>query len=129
MRDIKGDTILKLTQKRFFASGNNFINDATIWKIPVSITTKTSYPNVKSKILFETSTAEYNLGKLDSKEWILLNPETHNLHRTHYEAELFELLKNDISSLSSIDRLMLQNNSFAFVSFLNIFFCGFKKNI
>ena len=52
---------------------------------------------------------------MDSEEWILLNSEAHNMHRTLYEASIFELLKSDIKSLSSVDRLMLQNNAFAFV--------------
>ena len=58
---------------------------------------------------------EHNLGKLDEEEWILLNPEEYNFHRTFYDSQLFNLLKNNIKNLSSIDRLMFQNNAFAFV--------------
>ena len=115
-RNSNGELILKLSQKRFFSSGDNSINYSTIWKIPVSIATKSSYPNIKSKFLFESSTMEHNLGKLDEEEWILLNPEAYNFHRTFYDSQLFNLLKNNIKNLSSIDRLMLQNNAFAFVS-------------
>jgi hypothetical protein len=111
-----GELVLKLTQKRFFSSGDNSINDSTVWKIPVSIATKSTYPNIKSKFLFETSTMEQNLGQLDDEEWILLNPDAFNFHRTFYDNQLFNLLKDNIKSLSSIDRLMFQNNTFACVS-------------
>ncbi len=107
---------MKLTQNRFFSSGDNSINDSTVWKIPVSIATKSTYPNIKSKFLFETSTMEHNLGEVDDEEWILLNPDAYNFHRTFYDNHLFNLLKENIKSLSPIDRLMFQNNAFALVS-------------
>jgi hypothetical protein len=114
-RNSSGELVLKLTQKRFFSSDDNSINDSTVWKIPVSIATKSTYPNIKSKFLFETSTMEQNLGQFDDEEWILLNPDAFNFHRTFYDNQLFNLLKDNIKSLSSIDRLMFQNNAFAFV--------------
>lgn len=104
-----------MTQNRFFANGLNSINDKTLWKIPVIISTKSTYPNVKTKFVFDTQTTELNLGILDKSEWILLNTNTISIHRTLYSSELFELLKNNITSLNPSDRLMLQNNVFSFV--------------
>jgi hypothetical protein len=65
--------------------------------------------------MLETSMLEDNLGILDPNQWFLVNIDTLSLHRTLYQVDLFELLKNDIDKLSPRDRLIIQNNAFAFV--------------
>ena len=118
-----------MTQKRFFANGSNLIDDVTLWKIPVIISTKSVYPKISKKFVFQTPTVELNLGVMDKSDWVLLNTNTISFHRTIYEFDLFELLKNDISKLNPSDRLMLQNNAFAFVFlFLLIFVLNINSN-
>jgi hypothetical protein len=95
------------------------INDDTFWKIPVIISTKSTYPKINTKVVLETPCVELNLGKMDKTDWILLNTNTISFHRTIYAPDLFDLLKNDIDKLNPSDRLMLQNNAFAFVLHFN----------
>jgi aminopeptidase 2 len=64
----KNETVLRLRQERFFSNGSKPTEQENyLWKVPISIVTKSSYPNVHTDVLLETRDAEVNLGVLGKK--------------------------------------------------------------
>ncbi len=100
------------------------MNDV-LWKVPITIKTKSSYPNVKTVFLLENQSSEINLGKIEENDWILLNSDYIGFYRTLYSDEMFneiiEGLKKSDSLGSSLDRIAIINDCFALV-LLNISF-------
>jgi aminopeptidase N len=114
------EVILKLSQRRFLVNGS--IPDETedyLWKIPIKILTKTSYPNVYKEFLFERRNDEINIGHINEFDWIKLNKNSIGIYRTQYSTEmlfaLIEPVKRKI--LHATDRLGLQDDVFNLVNF------------
>ena len=126
-------TILKLNQKRFLkntaapASGEQIV-----WKVPITVITKSSSPALKTSVLMESQSLEIDLGPFqDQTEWILLNSEFMGFYRTKYSLEMFnnivEALENPILFASSLDRIALINDAFALV--LNLVYQNLISNV
>jgi puromycin-sensitive aminopeptidase len=111
--DKNGNTVVLLKQTRFLASGEHA--DGDTWPIPIIVSTKSSYPNIIHKYLMQTETATLNLGHLTTGDdnWILLNHDFVNFHRTHYSNEMLSSISADLSILNAIDRLSFLSDSFA----------------
>jgi len=112
----KSETILKLKQERFFSNGAKPTQEEKyLWKVPITIVTKSSFPNVHRQILMENESEEVNCGILQSNEWIKLNKNTVGLYRTNYSPEMLNnlviLIKEQ--SIHPTDRLGLQSDVFA----------------
>ena len=59
---------------RFFSNGSQpLVEEDYMWKVPISIVTKSSYPNIHTQILLEKREDQVNLGILLESEWIKLN--------------------------------------------------------
>lgn len=111
-----GETVLKLQQQRFFSNGSKPTPEENyFWKVPISIITKSSFPNVHSQILLEKESDEVNLGKIGANDWIKLNKNSVGIYRTNYSpdmlASLVDLIKEQ--ALHPTDRLGLQSDVFA----------------
>jgi len=112
----KNETILDISQKRFFSNGSQpLAEEDYMWKVPISIITKSSYPNVHTQILLEKKEDQVNLGILPETDWIKLNKNTVGLYRTNYSPELLSRLATLIKeqNLHPTDRLGLQSDVFA----------------
>lgn len=117
----KNETILHLHQERFFSNGEKPTEaENHLWKVPISIVTKSSFPNIHSNILLETREQTVNLGVIGANDWIKLNKGSVGLYRTNYSsdmlANLVELVKGQ--TLHPTDRLGLESDVFALVSSL-----------
>ena len=109
-------TILKLSQERFFSNGDKPTDEEnTLWKVPISIITKSSFPKVFKEILLEERVDEIDLGVLDESDWIKLNLNSVGFYRTNYSKTLLEKLVAIVTdkTLHPTDRLGLQNDAFA----------------
>ena len=112
-------TILKLSQERFFFNGEKATGpDSYLWKVPITIVTKSSFPNVFKDVLLEKAEDEVDLGVLDESEWIKLNKNSIGFYRTHYSNEMLEKLITLIrdKTIHPTDRIGLQNDVFSLVS-------------
>lgn len=112
----KNETILQLQQERFFSNGSKPTEQENyLWKVPISIVTKSSYPEIHTNIVLEKRSDSVNLGVLGANDWIKLNKNTVGLYRTNYSPELLEKLVNLVKeqTLHPTDRLGLQSDVFA----------------
>jgi puromycin-sensitive aminopeptidase len=112
----KNETILKLKQKRFFSNGSKpNAEENFLWKVPITIMTKSSCPNIHRQILMENESEEINCGILQTNDWIKLNKNTVGLYRTNYSSEMLHNLVALIKeqSIHPTDRLGLQSDIFA----------------
>ena len=111
--------MLKLQQQRFFSNGSKPTPEENyFWKVPISIITKSSFPNVHSQVLLEKESDEVNLGKIGANDWIKLNKNSVGIYRTNYSSEMLASLVDLIKeqALHPTDRLGLQSDVFALVS-------------
>lgn len=109
------EVILKLSQRRFFVNGS--IPDETedyLWKIPIKILTKSSYPNVYNEFLLERRNDEVNIGHISELGWIKLNKNSIGIYRTQYSTEMLFALIEPVKTkiLHATDRLGLQDDVF-----------------
>ena len=112
----KNETVLTLTQQRFFSNGSKPTPEENfMWKVPITIITAKSYPNIHKEILLEKVTDTVNLGVLADSDWIKLNKNSIGFYRTNYSTDLLERLKSLIrlKTLHPTDRLGLQSDAFA----------------
>ena len=112
----KNETVLTLTQQRFFSNGSKpTAEENFMWKVPITIITAKSYPNIHKEILLEKVTDTVNLGVLADSDWIKLNKNSIGFYRTNYSPDLLERLKGLIrlKTLHPTDRLGLQSDAFA----------------
>lgn len=120
--DAKNHTILKLEQKRFYKNSESKQIFNTLWKVPITIKTKSSSPNIHLKVLIEQQSFEIDLGILDKSDYILLNSDYEGFYRCHYSKEMFTDILNEIREsktllASSLDRIAILNDAFALVNF------------
>lgn len=112
----KKETVLKLHQSRFFSNGSKPTPEEDyLWKVPISVVTQSSYPEVHKSFLLEKRSDEINLGVVPENDWIKLNKNTIGLYRTNYSPELLARCVNLIKEqkLHPTDRLGLQSDVFA----------------
>ena len=111
----KNETILSLKQERFFSNGAKpTAAENYLWKVPISIVTKSSYPDVHTHHLLEKQEDEVNLGVLRDC-WIKLNKNSVGLYRTSYSPGMLQDLVGLVreQTLHPTDRLGLQSDVFA----------------
>ena len=113
------EIVLKLNQQRFFLNGSiPEESEDYLWKIPIKIITKSSYPNVYKEFLLQERDDEINIGPIKESDWIKLNKNSIGIYRTQYCQEmlfaLIEPVKNKI--LHATDRLGLQDDVFNLVN-------------
>uniref|UniRef100_A0A3B5LVZ0 Aminopeptidase n=1 Tax=Xiphophorus couchianus TaxID=32473 RepID=A0A3B5LVZ0_9TELE len=105
------DRILKLSQKKFCASGPHNGD----WMVPISICTSEDPKCSKLRILLEKSETSVTLNGVGPDQWIKINPGTVGFYRIQYSASMMESLLPGIRDLSlqPVDRLGLQNDLFS----------------
>ncbi|XP_075701703.1 puromycin-sensitive aminopeptidase [Rhinoderma darwinii] len=112
----KDDTrILKLSQKKFCASGPHNGEESPLWMVPISICTSESPASAKLRLLMDKPEMTVVLEGVTSDEWVKLNPGTVGFYRTQYSPSMLECLLPGIRDLSlqPVDRLGLQNDLFS----------------
>jgi puromycin-sensitive aminopeptidase len=112
----KKETILQLSQERFFSNGEKPTEEENfLWKVPISIVTGSSYPKVHQEVLLEKRSDEVNLGLLVENEIIKLNKHSVGMYRTNYTPEMLSKLAELVKTqkIHPTDRLGLQNDVFA----------------
>jgi len=106
--------VITLSQEKFSVDGVlNEKDQQSKWLVPISIISQNNPKPVK--VLLENRSEEVVLENVEPNEWIKLNPGMKSFYRVHYSSELFEQFQPSIvdKSLTSIDRLNLQNDLFA----------------
>lgn len=112
-------TILKLKQRRFFKNAQKTSNTSNvIWKIPITIKTRSSFPNLHAKVLMDQTECEIDLGKLDSSDYIILNSDCQGFYRCFYSEDLLNNIINQLKDSNSLfgttlDRITILNDAFA----------------
>ncbi|KAG8446884.1 hypothetical protein GDO86_014366 [Hymenochirus boettgeri] len=112
----ENDTVvLKLSQKKFCASGARHGEDETQWMVPISICTSKSPSSAEVKVLMTKPEMTVVLDDVLPHQWVKLNPGTVGFYRTQYSTEMLESLLPGIRDLSlqPVDRLGLQNDLFS----------------
>ena len=108
--------VLTVTQEKFSSDGVIDEQDRKIkWLVPISIISQGNSKPVK--VLLENQSQEVVLEGVQPNEWIKLNPGMTSFYRVNYPPEMLELLQQSIidRTLSSIDRLNIQNDLYAMV--------------
>ena len=108
--------VLSLSQEKFSIDGHLSDKDQqTKWLVPINIISQNNPKPVK--LLLEDRTQELVLENVEPTEWIKLNPNMTSFYRVNYTVELLEQLQQGIvdKSLSTVDRLNVQNDLFALV--------------
>ncbi|KAM5135748.1 puromycin-sensitive aminopeptidase [Mantella aurantiaca] len=107
--------ILKLSQKKFCASGPHHGEESPQWMVPISICTSESPASAKLRLLMDKPEMTVVLEGVTSDQWVKLNPGTVGFYRTQYSPSLLESLLPGIRDLSlqPVDRLGLQNDLFS----------------
>ncbi|PWA30734.1 hypothetical protein CCH79_00009263 [Gambusia affinis] len=112
----QGDNrILKLSQKKFCASGPHNGEDCPSWMVPISICTSEDPKCSKLRILLEKSETTVTLDGVGPDQWIKINPGTVGFYRIQYSSSMLESLLPGVRDLSlqPVDRLGLQNDLFS----------------
>ena len=108
--------VLTLTQEKFSLDGALDEKDRQMkWLVPISIISQNNSKPVK--VLLENRSQEVRLEGVQANEWVKLNPGMTSFCRVNYPPEMLEQFRPSIvdKSLSSIDRLNIQNDLFAMV--------------
>ncbi|XP_063815723.1 puromycin-sensitive aminopeptidase [Pseudophryne corroboree] len=106
--------ILKLSQKKFCASGPQHGEECPQWMVPISICTSESPATAKLRLLMDKPETVVLEG-VTSDQWVKLNPGTVGFYRTQYSPDMLDSLLPGIRdrSLQPVDRLGLQNDLFS----------------
>jgi hypothetical protein len=114
--DDNGHTILEMKQCRFFKSIQEFDDSLdTLWSIPITIVTKSSFPSTFKEILMTDRSIQVDIGCLDAKnDFVYLNSDTFSFMRVFYSTEMFETLLDKIPFFgTSLDRFGFVSDVFA----------------
>jgi puromycin-sensitive aminopeptidase len=102
---------LKLSQKRFFSNpqSEKSVKEKTKWTVPISVLESSGK---QDKFLLEGKPA---LRKLNTKNWLKVNPNESSFFRTAYSPALLEKFREPIlnGKLNALDRLGLIRDAFA----------------
>ncbi|CAH2301804.1 puromycin-sensitive aminopeptidase [Pelobates cultripes] len=107
--------VLKLSQKKFCASGPHLGEDCPQWMVPINICTCEAPSSSKLKILMDKPETTVVLEGVRADQWVKINPGTVGFYRTQYSPTMLESLLPGIRDLSlqPVDRLGLQNDLFS----------------
>ncbi|XP_066443034.1 puromycin-sensitive aminopeptidase isoform X2 [Eleutherodactylus coqui] len=107
--------ILKLSQRKFCASGPHNGEESPLWMVPISICTSEAPASAKLRLLMDKPEMTTVLEGVTSDQWVKLNPGTVGFYRTQYSPTMLESLLPGIRDLSlqPVDRLGLQNDLFS----------------
>uniref|UniRef100_A0A8C5FF27 Aminopeptidase n=1 Tax=Gadus morhua TaxID=8049 RepID=A0A8C5FF27_GADMO len=105
------DRIIKLSQKKFCASGPHTGD----WMVPVSICTSDDPSHACHKVLLDGTDATITLNNVRPDQWVKINPGTVGFYRLQYSTSMLESLLPGVRDLSlpPVDRLGLQNDLFS----------------
>ncbi|TRY90685.1 hypothetical protein DNTS_002891 [Danionella cerebrum] len=109
------DRLLKISQKKFCASGPRNDEDCPNWMVPISICTSEDPGCSKMKILLDQPETTINVSNVAPDHWIKINPGTVGFYRIQYSSSMLESLLPGIRALTlqPVDRLGLQNDLFS----------------
>lgn len=112
---VEDDRVLKLSQKKFCASGPYVGEDCPQWMVPITISTSEDPNQAKLKILMDKPEMSVVLKNVKPDQWVKLNLGTVGFYRTQYSSAMLESLLPGIRDLSlpPVDRLGLQNDLFS----------------
>uniref|UniRef100_A0A7N4NG19 Aminopeptidase n=1 Tax=Sarcophilus harrisii TaxID=9305 RepID=A0A7N4NG19_SARHA len=112
---VEDDRVLKLSQRKFSASGPYSGEDCPQWMVPITISTSDEPNEAKLKILMEKPEMTVVLKNVKPDQWVKLNLGTVGFYRTQYSSAMLESLLPGIRDLSlpPVDRLGLQNDLFS----------------
>ncbi|XP_061840322.1 puromycin-sensitive aminopeptidase isoform X1 [Nerophis lumbriciformis] len=109
------DRVLKISQKKFCASGPHNGEDCPCWMVPISICTSKDLKCSKLQVLLDKPEITVTLPGVSPDQWIKVNPGTVGFYRIQYSSAMLESLLPAIRDLSlqPVDRLSLQNDLFS----------------
>ncbi|XP_056441813.1 puromycin-sensitive aminopeptidase-like isoform X1 [Gadus chalcogrammus] len=109
------DRIIKLSQKKFCASGPHTAEECPSWMVPVSICTSDDPSHACHKVLLDGTDATITLNNVRPDQWVKINPGTVGFYRLQYSTSMLESLLPGVRDLSlpPVDRLGLQNDLFS----------------
>nr|XP_039331881.1 puromycin-sensitive aminopeptidase isoform X2 [Saimiri boliviensis boliviensis] len=112
---VEDDRLLRLSQKKFCASGSYVGEDCPQWMVPITISTSEDPNQAKLKILMDKPEMNVVLKNVKPDQWVKLNLGTVGFYRTQYSSAMLESLLPGIRDLSlpPVDRLGLQNDLFS----------------
>jgi len=108
---VYGHNMVNFKQARFFLSGAK--NDTTLWKVPISYTTKDSldFSDTKPKVWLNEKSLTKSIGASPSS-WFLANVNQTGYYRVNYDLQNWELLAKDYLRLPSIVQTQLLSDAF-----------------
>ncbi|XP_030076716.1 puromycin-sensitive aminopeptidase isoform X1 [Microcaecilia unicolor] len=111
----EGRRVLKLSQKKFCANGQDEGPAFPQWMVPISICTSEDPTCAKVKALMDKPEITVVLKGTKPEHWVKLNPGTVGFYRTQYSSSMLESLLPGIRDLTlqPVDRLGLQNDLFS----------------
>uniref|UniRef100_A0A673JAE3 Aminopeptidase n=1 Tax=Sinocyclocheilus rhinocerous TaxID=307959 RepID=A0A673JAE3_9TELE len=109
------DRVLKISQKKFCASGPRNDENCPNWMVPISICTSEDPSCTKMKVLLDQPETTVNITNVAPDHWIKINPGTVGFYRIQYSSAMLESLLPGIRDLTllPVDRLGLQNDLFS----------------
>ncbi|XP_072515887.1 puromycin-sensitive aminopeptidase [Salminus brasiliensis] len=109
------DRVLKISQRKFCASGPHNGEDCPSWMVPISICTSEDPSCSKIKVLLDQPESTVTIPNLGSDKWVKINPGTVGFYRIQYSSTMLESLLPGIRDLTllPVDRLGLQNDLFS----------------
>uniref|UniRef100_A0A674F5F0 Aminopeptidase n=1 Tax=Salmo trutta TaxID=8032 RepID=A0A674F5F0_SALTR len=109
------DRILKISQKKFCASGPHNGEDCPNWMVPISICTGEDPGCTKLKVLLDSPETTITINNVSPDQWVKINPGTVGFYRIQYSSAMLESLLPGIRDLTllPVDRLGLQNDLFS----------------
>ncbi|TMS23086.1 Puromycin-sensitive aminopeptidase [Larimichthys crocea] len=109
------ERILKISQKKFCASGPHNGEDCPNWMVPISICTSEDSKCTKLKVLLDRPETTITLSGVSPDQWVKINPGTVGFYRIQYSSSMLESLLPGVRDLSlqPVDRLGLQNDLFS----------------
>uniref|UniRef100_A0A672G4F4 Puromycin-sensitive aminopeptidase n=1 Tax=Salarias fasciatus TaxID=181472 RepID=A0A672G4F4_SALFA len=109
------DRVLKISQKKFCASGPHDGEDCPSWMVPISICTSEDPKCSKLKVLLDRPETSVTLSSVGPDQWVKINPGTVGFYRIQYSSSMLESLLPGVRDLSlqPVDRLGLQNDLFS----------------
>uniref|UniRef100_A0A8C2WGI4 Aminopeptidase n=1 Tax=Cyclopterus lumpus TaxID=8103 RepID=A0A8C2WGI4_CYCLU len=112
---VSDDRVLKISQKKFCASGPHSGEDCPSWMVPVSICTSEDPKCTKLKVLLDRPETSITVSGVAPDQWVKVNPGTVGFYRIQYSTAMLERLLPGVRDLSlqPVDRLGLQNDLFS----------------
>ncbi|XP_039666978.1 puromycin-sensitive aminopeptidase [Perca fluviatilis] len=109
------DRILKISQKKFCASGPHDGEDCPSWMVPISVCTSDDPKCTKLKVLLDRPDTTITLSGVAPDQWVKINPGTVGFYRIQYSSSMLESLLPGVRDLTlqPVDRLGLQNDLFS----------------